>query len=46
MEAVGLAVGVVGLAGLFSACTDCFELVQRGRYHGKDYLLLETKFTN
>jgi hypothetical protein len=46
MEAVGLAVGVVGLAGLFSACIDCFELVQRGRYHGKDYLLLETKFTN
>lgn len=46
MEAVGLAVGVAGLAGLFSACIDCFELVQRGRYHGRDYLLLETKFTN
>jgi hypothetical protein len=46
MEAVGLGVGVLGLAGLFSACIDCFELVQRGRYHGKDYLLLETKFTN
>lgn len=46
MEAVGLGVGVVGLAGLFSACIDCFELVQRGRYHGKDFLLLETKFTN
>lgn len=46
MEAVGLGVGVVGLAGLFSACIDCFELVQRGRYHGRDFLLLETKFTN
>jgi hypothetical protein len=46
MEAVGLGIGVVGLAGLFSACIDCFELVQRGRYHGKDYLLLETKFAN
>jgi hypothetical protein len=46
MEAVGLGVGVVGLAGLFSACIDCFELVQKGRYHGKDYLLLETKFAN
>lgn len=46
MEPAGLVVGVVGLAGLFSACIDCFELVQRGRYHGKDYLLLETKYTN
>ena len=46
MEAVGLAVGAVGLAGLFSTCVDCFELVQRGRYLGKDYLLLETKFSN
>jgi hypothetical protein len=46
MEAVGLTVGVVGLAGLFSACIDCFELIQRGRYLGKDYLLLETKFAN
>jgi len=46
MEPVGLAVGVVGLAGLFSTCVDCFELVQRGRYLGKDYLLLETKFSN
>ena len=46
MEAAGIAVGVVGLAGLFSACIDCFELVQRGRYLGKEYLLLETKFEN
>ncbi|KAH7408750.1 prion-inhibition and propagation-domain-containing protein [Phaeosphaeria sp. MPI-PUGE-AT-0046c] len=46
MEAVGLGIGLVGLVGLFSACIDCFELVERGRYHGRDYLLLETKFTN
>jgi hypothetical protein len=46
MEAVGLGVGVVGLAGLFSTCISCFELVQRGRYLGKEYLLLETKFAN
>ncbi|KAK8051509.1 hypothetical protein PG993_002894 [Apiospora rasikravindrae] len=46
MEATGLAVGIAGLAGLFSACIDCFELVQRGRYLGKDYDLLETKFNN
>ena len=46
MEVAGLAIGVAGLSGLFSACVDCFELVQRGRYLGKDFLLLETKFTN
>lgn len=46
MEAIGLGVGVVGLAGLFSACVDCLQLIQQGRYLGKDYLLLETKFTN
>lgn len=46
MEAAGLAIGAVGLAGLFSACIDCFELVQHGQYSGSEYLLLETKFTN
>ena len=46
MEATGLVVGVVGLAGLFSACVDCFELIQRGRYLGKEYLLLETRYSN
>lgn len=46
MEAAGLVIGAVGLAGLFTACIDCFELVQRGRYLGRNYLLLETKFTN
>ena len=46
MEAVSFGVGIVGLAGLFSACIDCFDLVQNGRYLGKDYLLLETKFAN
>jgi hypothetical protein len=46
MEAAGLAVGAVGLAGLFSACVNCFELIQLGRYLGRGYLLLETKFAN
>jgi hypothetical protein len=46
MEPVGLAVGVAGLAGLFTSCIDCFELVQRGRYFGADYLILETKYSN
>ena len=46
MEALGLGVGLVGLAGLFSTCVDCLHLVQHGRYMGKEYLLLETKFAN
>jgi hypothetical protein len=46
MEAIGLVVGVAGLARLFSTCISCFELVQRGRYLGKEYILLETKFAN
>lgn len=48
MEAAGLVrvLGVAGLAGLFSSCMDCFELVQHGRYLGRDYLLVETKFEN
>jgi hypothetical protein len=46
MEPVGLAVGIAGLAGLFSTCVECFNIVQRGRYLGRDYFILETKYTN
>ncbi|KAI1744803.1 prion-inhibition and propagation-domain-containing protein [Xylaria scruposa] len=46
MEVAGLAIGIAGLSGLFTACIDCFELVQRGRYLGHDYVLLERKFAN
>lgn len=46
MEPVGLAVGVAGLAGLFSACIDCFNIIQQGRYLGRDYFILETKYMN
>ncbi|KAK4034304.1 prion-inhibition and propagation-domain-containing protein [Parachaetomium inaequale] len=46
MEPIGLAVGVAGLAGLFSTCIECFNIVQRGRYLGRDYFILETKYTN
>ena len=46
MEAIGLGVGVAGLAGLFSTCVDCLQLIQQGRYLGEAYLLLETKFAN
>jgi hypothetical protein len=46
MEPASLATSIVGVAGLFSSCIDCFQLVQRGGYMGPDYLLLETKFAN
>ena len=36
-EIVGVATGVAGLAGAFTACIDCFEYVQLGRQFGKDY---------
>jgi len=37
MESVGFAIGVAGLAGVFTACVDCFEYVQLGRQFGQDY---------
>lgn len=37
MEPVGLAVGVVGLAGLFNNAVDCFEYVQLGRNFGTNF---------
>ncbi|KAL2046575.1 hypothetical protein ABVK25_011734 [Lepraria finkii] len=37
MEAAGLAVGVAGLAGLFSTCVECFDYIQLGRQFGQDY---------
>lgn len=46
MEAAGLAVGVAGLAGLFTTCLECFNIVQCGRYFGHDYLILEAKYAN
>ncbi|KAL1592643.1 hypothetical protein SLS60_011059 [Paraconiothyrium brasiliense] len=46
MEVAGLAVGVAGLAGLFSCCTSAFRLVQQGRSFDKDYKIIETKFGN
>lgn len=35
--AVGLAIGAVSLAALFTTCVDCFEYVQLGRQFGTDY---------
>ncbi|KAH7129863.1 prion-inhibition and propagation-domain-containing protein [Dactylonectria estremocensis] len=36
-EAAGLAVGVIGLSGLFNNAVDCFEYVQIGRSFGRDF---------
>ncbi|KAK3294206.1 prion-inhibition and propagation-domain-containing protein [Chaetomium fimeti] len=46
MEPVGLAVGIAGLAGLFTTCIECFNIVQQGRYFGRDYWILEAKYAN
>lgn len=37
MEAAGLAVGAVALAGLFNNTVDCFEYIQVGRSFGKNF---------
>jgi Prion-inhibition and propagation len=37
MESTGLALGAAGLAGMFTACVNCFEYVQLGCHFGKDY---------
>ncbi|KAF2815241.1 P-loop containing nucleoside triphosphate hydrolase protein [Mytilinidion resinicola] len=46
MEVAGLALGVAGLAGLFSACANGFALIRRGRALGNDFRILEAKFSN
>ncbi|KAK0616745.1 prion-inhibition and propagation-domain-containing protein [Immersiella caudata] len=45
-EAAGVVLGVAGLAGLFTSCIDCYQLVRRGAALDKDYRILETKFNN
>ena len=45
-EAVGLAVGLIGLAGLFSTCVDCFKLVQVYSAKAGDFELLQTMLDN
>jgi Prion-inhibition and propagation len=37
MEPIGFAIGVAGLANIFTSCLDCFEYVQLGRKFGEDY---------
>ncbi|KAF4994254.1 hypothetical protein FDECE_13193 [Fusarium decemcellulare] len=44
MEPIGLAVGVVGLAGLFSTCLDAVNRVQAYKSFGADSHILATRF--
>ena len=37
MEPVGFVAGIAGLAGVFTACVDCFEYIQLGRSFGHDF---------
>jgi hypothetical protein len=37
MEAAGLLLGVLGVAGLFSACIDNFDLVVRAKDFSEDF---------
>ncbi|KAL5392166.1 hypothetical protein DPSP01_000686 [Paraphaeosphaeria sporulosa] len=46
VEAAGLVVGVVALAGLFNNTVECFEFVQLGRTFGKDFQTSQLKLDN
>lgn len=43
MEAIGLGIGVVGLAGVFKSCVDLFSYFSSHRSLGRDYEILEAK---
>jgi hypothetical protein len=42
MEAAGLVLGVLGVAGLFSACIDNFDIVVRAKDFSEDFDILCT----
>ena len=44
-EAARLAIGAVGLAGLFTTCVERIDYVSLGRNHSRDYELSMTKLT-
>jgi hypothetical protein len=37
MEPLSLALGVAGVAGLFSTCIECFDIVVAGKGFSEDY---------
>jgi len=45
-EPVGIALGVLGLAGLFSATLEAWSFVDSGRAHARNFSLLRTKLDN
>jgi hypothetical protein len=45
MEPVGLTIGAVALAGLFSLCIQCFDLIEIGRKTSVDYEILVVKLS-
>ena len=42
-EPVGLALGVLGIAGLFASCIENFDIVVRARDFGEEFDLLCTQ---
>ena len=42
-EAVGLAIGAVSLAGLFTTCVECLDYISLGRDYSRDYEISITK---
>lgn len=44
MEVAGLAIGIAGLAGLFSTCLDALEKVDAFRDFGVEYRMLRSQF--
>ncbi|KAL9608340.1 MAG: hypothetical protein Q9167_006829 [Letrouitia subvulpina] len=43
IEAIGLAIGAVSLAGLFQSCVQCYEYIDRGKTCGRDLAKLMTR---
>lgn len=43
MEPAGLALGVIGLAGIFKSCVELFGYFSTYRSYGHDYILLDAK---
>ena len=46
MELAGLAIGTISLAGLFSTCIQCFDMIQLGQAQDRDFEILHTKLDN
>lgn len=44
-EAVGTALGALGVVGLLTVCLDCFDFIQNGLSLGNDFVLLEGQFS-